>query len=429
MLGKLTRRLLESEGAREAREVWDAGDGACPGLYARHQGGRWRYVLRYRRGGRVRHHRFAEDGAAVPPDACARLGLTLGATWTPEAARKEAERVRGRLRAGDDPDASRGIPTLEDFAARYLAEHAEPFKRPRSVEEDRGLFSRHLLPAFGELRLDRIDRAAVTRFALERKGTPTTANRALSLLSHAYSKAAEWGVIPEGTNPARGVPRFREARRERFLSGDELARLGAALAELEAEGKADPSHAVSPLALAAVRFLLFTGARPSEALGMTWPMVDFEARVVRLPESKTGQKALVLSAPAAELLAELPRTEGEARVFPPRQTERKGRRVAEADLESVWRRIRTRAGLEDVRLYDACRHGFASLAVAGGASLFLVGKLLGHTKASTTERYAHMADDPQRAVAEAVAGRLQAALAGRNPAPPESMEGRLRRRR
>lgn len=422
MRGRLTRRLLESEAAREAREVWDAGEGACPGLYARHQGGRWRFVLKYRLGGKVRHHRVAEDGAAVPPDACARLGLTDGATWTPEAARKEAERVRGRLRAGENPDADRRIPTFEAFAVRYMAEHAVPFKRPRSVEEDRGLLTRHLLPAFGALRLDRIDRAAVTRFALERKATPTTANRALALLSHIFTMAGKWGVLPEG-NPVRGVPRYREARRERFLSADELARLGAALAELESEGT------VSPFALAAVRFLLFTGARPAEALSMTWGMVDFEARVVRLPESKTGQKALVLSAPAAELLAELPRTEGEARVFPPRQAERMGRRVAEADLESAWRRIRARAGLEDVRLYDACRHGFASLAVAGGASLFLVGKLLGHAKATTTERYAHLADDPQRAVAEAVGGRIAAALAGRKPAPPEPMTERRGARR
>lgn len=404
MQAKLTRELLRSRRAIEAGEVWDT---SCPGFYARHrghEGSRWRYFLRYRRAGRIRHHAIAEDGAAVAVEACERLGLTLGATWMPEAARKEAERVRGIVRHGLDPDASRGVPTLRAFAVRFMAEHMA-LRKARTVEEYQGLMDRHLLPALGDFRLDRLDQAAVVRLARGLKAHPVTANRALAVLSSMYGRAAAWGLVPAGANPTRGVPRFREARRERFLSAEELGRLGAALRELEAEG------AVSRHALAAVRLLLFTGARPSEVTGLRWEHVDLGRGVLNLPDSKTGQKVLYLNPPAAAILAELPRIEGDPRVFVPHK-----RAAVEADLESVWRRLRKRAALEGVRLYDAARHGFASMAVAGGASLYLVGGLLGHRKVTTTQRYAHLSADPLRAVNDNVGARLSAAL-GDKPAP------------
>lgn len=408
MRAKITRRLLATPATLEAGEVWDSGPESCPGFYARHRGlsgSRWRYALKYRLGGRIRHHAIAEDGGAIPPDVCERLGLTPGTSWNPEAARREAERVRGALRHGLDPDSARDMPTLRAFAQRYLHDHAEPFKKPRSVEEDRGLFERHLLPVFGDLRLDRIDAGAVTRFAQARKATPVTANRALALLSHVYTKAAEWGLVPHATNPARGVPRFREQHRTRFLSADELARLGAALRELEDEGRESAEHAVSPFALAAIRMLMFTGMRPGEALALRWEDVDMTVGVLTLPDSKTGAKVIHLNPPALAVLSGLPRLERDDRVFPPR---RQG--AAEADLESAWRRVRARAQLDGVRLYDAVRHTFASIGVMRGASLYLVGGLLGHRKATTTQRYAHLSADPLRAASDDVAATIDAAM-------------------
>jgi integrase len=256
----------------------------------------------------------------------------------------------------------------------------------------------------------------VTRFAQERKAKPITANRALALLSHVYTKAAEWGLVPRTLNPVQGVPRFRERRRERFLSAEELGRLGVALRELEAENE------VSRFALAAIRLLIFTGARPSEALGLTWEMVDLERGLLNISDSKTGAKVIHLSPPAQQLLARLPHLNGEARVFPPVK-----RRATEADLESAWSRVRERAKLEGVRLYDAARHSFASLAVSGGASLYLVGGLLGHRKTSTTQRYAHLSADPLRAVNDAVGQRLAAALAGRKAKAPPALHQKARR--
>jgi integrase len=411
MKARIARRFLETTEAKHRKgELW-IWDTEVRGFYARHQGregSRWFYGVKYRIGGKARYHVIGEDGTGT--------GKPEPVTWTPETARKEAERVRGLLRDGKDPDTGRSMPTLREFSECYLEQHARPFKKPRSIEEDEGLFERHLIPAFGDLRLDRIDQDAVTRFAQERKAKPITANRALALLSHVYTKAAEWGLVPRTLNPVQGVPRFRERRRERFLSAEELGRLGVALRELEAENE------VSRFALAAIRLLIFTGARPSEALGLTWEMVDLERGLLNISDSKTGAKVIHLSPPAQQLLVRLPHLNGEARVFPPVK-----RGATEADLESAWSRVRERAKLDGVRLCDAARHSFASLAVSGGASLYLVGGLLGHRKTSTTQRYAHLSADPLRAVNDAVGQRLAAALEGRKAKAPPALHQKARR--
>lgn len=420
MKAKITRRLLDAPKAIMAGEVWDAGDGACPGFYARHrgrEGSRWRFSLKYRIGGMARHHGIGEDGAMVPADVAEDLGLAKSARWSPEAARREAERIRGLVRHGNDPDAARGIPTVRQFAVRFMREHmAVPLRKARTVEEYQKLLDKHLLPAVGDYRLDKLDLGAVTRLVREKlKATPVSANRALAVLSSMYSRAVEWGVVPPYSNPVAGVPRFPETRRERFLSIEELSRLGDALRAVEVEGK------VSPFATAAVRILVFTGARPSEITRLLWDHVDVARGLLNLPTSKTGgSKTIHLSAPARKILAELPRIAGDKRVFPPHK-----RKAPVIDLETAWRTVRVLADLNDVRLYDAARHSFASLAVAGGASLYLVGGLLGHKKPSTTARYAHLSADPLRAVNDAVGAQLEAAF---NPKPTKGKASPLRMR-
>src|SRR5262249_40885663 len=194
-------------------------------------------------------------------------------------------------------------------------------------------------------------------------------------------------------NPCRHVERFPQRPRERFLSAGELARLGEALA-------AWPG---SPYAAAAIKLLVFTGARLGEILGLEWDWVDLERGEARLPDSKTGAKTLHLPPPALEVLAGLPRLEGVPYVL--------GARPGAACVEEPWRRIRAVAGLDDVRLHDL-RHSFASIAVAGGMGLPIIGKMLGHTQASTTQRYAHLASDPVKAAAATVAGTITAAMQG-----------------
>ncbi len=228
----------------------------------------------------------------------------------------------------------------------------------------------------------------MSAFHHAKRGTPGNANRALALLK----TICTW-ADPDGVNPCRRVKPFPERPRERFLSADELARLGQALA-------AWPG---SPYAAAAIRLLVFTGARLGEVLSLQWGWIDIERGTARLPDSKTGAKTLHLPPPALAVLASLPRVPDEPHVL--------GAKRGTTFVEEPWRRIRKAAGLDDVRLHDL-RHSFASVAAAGGMGLPIIGKMLGHTQASTTQRYAHLQPDPVAAAAAKVAERILAAMQG-----------------
>jgi integrase len=210
--------------------------------------------------------------------------------------------------------------------------------------------------------------------------------------------AEVWRMRPNGSNPCRHIKKYRENKRERYLSEAELARLGEALTEVDQDGT------VMPSAVAAIRLLIFTGARLSEILTLRWDYVEHS--YLRLPDSKTGAKVIYLNPPASELLARLPRIVDNPYVIPGNKP---GARLV--NLQKPWRLIRARAGLEDVRIHDL-RHTFASIGAASGLSLPMIGKLLGHTQAATTERYAHLADDPVRAASEAIGQRIDAAMKG-----------------
>jgi integrase len=181
-----------------------------------------------------------------------------------------------------------------------------------------------------------------------------------------------------------------------MLSPAELARLGEALA-------ADDG---SPYVVAAVKLLVFTGARLGEVLNLEWGWIDFERGEVRLPDSKTGAKTLHLPLPA---LADLPRLDDNPHVIVGQKAG-----AALVNLEKPWRAIRATVGLDDVRLHDL-RHAFASVAASSGMGLPIIGKMLGHTQAATTARYAHLASDPVKAAAAAVAGKIAAAMAPADP--------------
>ncbi len=224
--------------------------------------------------------------------------------------------------------------------------------------------------------------------------------------------AESWGIRPDGSNPCRHVERYPEKRRERFLSAEELERLGRVLTEAEAEG-AEPLSAI-----AAIRLLILTGCRVQEILGLRWEQVDFERRQIHFEESKTGQKAVAFGAAALELLSDLPRHEGNPHVIPGKK---EGAHFV--GMPKVWQRIRTRAGLEDVRLHDL-RHSFASVGAGAGLSLPIIGKLLGHTQAATTQRYAHLAADPVREAADRVSAEIAAALNGQTKSEVKPLRGR-----
>lgn len=179
-----------------------------------------------------------------------------------------------------------------------------------------------------------------------------------------------------------------------MLSPAELALLGDALAAYDG----------SLYAVGAVKLLVFTGARLGEVLGLRWGWVDFERGEARLPDSKTGAKTLHLPPPALAVLAALPRLDDNPYVIAGAKPG-----AALVNLEKPWRAIRAAAGLDDVRLHDL-RHAFASIAASSGMGLPIIGKMLGHSQPATTARYAHLASDPVKAAAVAVANKIAAAM-------------------
>ncbi len=233
-------------------------------------------------------------------------------------------------------------------------------------------------------------RADILKLHHSLRKVPYEANRTLALISKMMNLAEAWGLRPEGTNPCRHVKRYAEKKRERFLTGAELARLGAALSEAEV------AQGASNSVIAAIRLLLVTGCRLNEILTLRWDYLDMEGQCLRLPETKTGAKVVQLSAPALEILSKIERRDDNPHVI---VGKRRGSHLVNA--QKPWRHIRAQADLDDVRLHDL-RHTFASIAAGLGEGLPMIGKLLGHTQAATTHRYAHLASDPVKQSAERI---------------------------
>ena len=279
-------------------------------------------------------------------------------------------------------------PTFATYVVEFLRDYARHWK-PATERSSRGLINRDLIPAFGELQLDAIIKADVSRwrdsFGEHREGS---FNRAIPVLSVMLKYAEQLGYRKRGSNPCRGIPRFKRQLPERYLTAAEYRRLGRVLTEDETK---------HPLDVAAIRLLLYTGARLGEIAGLQWDWVQ-PGRLM-LPDSKTGPKIVYLNPQAEAVLENVPRREGCALVFPSRDI--RGPR----DLNPYWPKARRRAALPDVRLHDL-RHSFASTAIMQGIPLATIGKLLGHALPETTARYAHLADEVIADAAERVSGSL-----------------------
>ncbi len=404
--GRITKRAVDAAkpGERDTY-LWDTALSGF-GLKVTPTGGKV-YLVQFRLGGRKGRTRRVTIGRH-------------GSPWTPESARNEAKRLLGEVGAGRDPAEERTRArrdlTIAELCDLYLAEGCTT-KKPSTLVGDRGRVERHIKPLLGRRKVTSISRPDVMRFLQDVasgktvadiktgrhgraivEGGKGTATRTVGLLGGIFTFAVERGLRPD--NPVRGVRRFKDKKFERFLSPSEMAQLGDALSSPQQDGG-------NPFAVTAIRLLVLTGARKSEILTLKWDHVDTERGCLRLPDSKTGAKVIPLGAAALEALSEIPRVEGNPYVLPGLE----GRHFV--GLQKTWERIRKRAGLEDVRLHDL-RHSFASVAVAGGDSLFLVGKVLGHQQTSTTERYAHLADDPLKAVADKTAAHIAAAMKNGN---------------
>lgn len=320
-----------------------------------------------------------------------------GPTLSLNEARDMARALLADVVRGEDPVANahtlRKSPTVANLAEQYMTEHAIPRKRPGSVKNDRSMLDRYVLPRLGKLRVMEISHSDIQRLHNNMRDTPYQANRTLALMSKMFELSIRGGLRSD--NPARGVGKFPEEKRDRWLSDEELGRLLSALSE-------HPNQ----VAANAIRLQLLTGARIGEILTAQWTEFDLDRGVWTKPSHHTKQKRrehLPLSTAACSLLAEMKATlcATSPWLCPGRSPDRPYK-----DLKAFWRSVTKAAGLTDYRIHDN-RHTHASHLVSSGLSLPIVGRLLGHTNPSTTQRYAHLADDPLREAAEVMAQKIR----------------------
>jgi integrase len=358
-------------------------DGEIPGLGLRiTAGGARSFVLDYRIHGRKRR-------------------FTIGRypEWTATAARDRALELRRGIREGIDPlearEQDRAEPTMNELATAYM-DYALVHKRPGSVRNDKGILANIVLPRLGSLRLTAITRQDIERLHAELRPTKYHANRLLALLSKMFNLAIERKWV--AANPVKGISRFREHRRERWLSAEEMQRFIEALDSYHDQSAAD-----------ALRLLLLTGSREQEALSADWSQFDLTRGVWTKPAHATKEKRtehVPLSAPALELLRRMNSRNTTSPLF-------RGKNGPRVTIRKPFIAICRAAGLCDeytikgkrgrpltryrptLRIHDL-RHSFGSHLVSSGVSLEIVGKLLGHTQAATTKRYAHLQDEALR---------------------------------
>jgi integrase len=328
---------------------------------------------------------------------------THGSPLTPDLARNDARRLLGAIHAGNDPATQRDKrsrePTVGDVLDRYLKEHVATHYKPSTAGEATRHVKATLKPAFGKLKINELTRADIKRWHTTLGGRPYEGNRALGYFRKALSLAVnEWELRVD--NPALGVKKFPETRRERFFSDAELRHLGVALVEIEAEGKTLAG------CIRVVRLLALTGMRLSEVIGTQWAWINFDEGCVRLPDAKAGARAVPLGGPALAYLASLERIGSYVCYGTDPQ-----KPISLKTVENFWPILRDRAELTNARMHDL-RHTVGTLAAQTGANAFTVRDLLGHRSLSQTDTYVARDVDPLRKTADQVSSRIAAAMNG-----------------
>jgi integrase len=417
MLAKLTKRTVDSiVPAADDVFVWDT-ELKGFGFKVTPQGRRV-FVVQYR-------------SPTVPG---VRRKVTLGAygVLTPDQARDAALVVLGRVAKGEDPAgesaerrAGNRNETVASVGKDYLADVKAKLKATTAGEYKR-MFEKYVVPAIGFLPIAAVTFKDVSALHNAHQKKPYQANRILQMLKAFFYWAELHGHRAANANPCRDVKKFPEQSSERFMTVAEVRRLGEALDIAARVGlppapqhrkhakspktqklrpkSADTPIPANPFAIAAIRFLLLTGWREQEALTLRRGAIDFERGFATRADTKTGKSHRPIGAPALELIKSLPEIEGSPFVFPGSKPEKPLK-----EIKRVWYAVRHAATLDDVRLHDL-RHTVASFSVVSGHSLYLTGKLLGHSRPETTQRYAHLADDARRIAANAVSTSIAEAL-------------------
>lgn len=396
-VAKLTKRVVDSLEAPENGErwVWDT-DAKGLGLKVT-PAGRKGFFLKYRPAGQRTTRK-----------------LTLGTygVLTVEQARDEARKALGAIVAGSDPARERAdrrrAPTVAEALDQYLTDHQGHW-RPRTAAEYRRQADHIIAPAIGTLKVRDVARDDVAGVLRRLKDRPILTNRVLALASAFMTWAIRAGLRPSGLNPAKYLSRHKEKGRTRFLTGEEIGRLGVALKAAETGAWADKDGKPLPPApwqsVAAIKLLALTGCRRSEILDLRWSEVELDRGQLLLRDTKSGESNRPLNAQARAVLETLPKGDPTARVL----AGAKGRRH---EIKYAWAEIRRVAKLPDVRLHDL-RHTLASRSQHSGHSLLVTAALLGHRNLATTQKYAHLIADPLREAADRVGGEIGALLDGR----------------
>lgn len=407
---RITQRTVEALKADPERDVF-AWDDQLDGFGVRvYPSGTRKFIAQWKRDGRTR-----------------RLVLGTFPLMKAEQARGLAVETLAAVERGEDPagkrDAAKASPTVQEVCERWIERGIGRKGRPKrasTLAADRSRVESHVTPhPIGRMKIQSLRQEhmhawvqAVARgdMAFTQKlgprarrdvtGGPAAAARCLRTLKAALAFAVREGLIQ--TNPATDVhpPENAEPERERYLSPRELAHLGRALAAAERAG-------LPWQAIASIRLILATGLRKNEALALRWENVDLERRRLVLPETKTGRSVRPLSREAVAVLIGLQGRSTGGWVFP--ATAGDGHYIG---LQKPWARIRKAALISDVHLHDL-RHSFGAAAASSGTSLLTIGRMLGHKKARSTERYAHVAPDAAADAADRVAGSIAAAVQGR----------------
>jgi integrase len=384
MKEKLTKQVVDKIEPTDSKQyIWDT---AITGFVLRvNPSGSKTYLVKYRFNHRTRWYTLGKHGGVTP-------------SW----ARQKALEILGLVAAGIDPatsrDENKSLMQLSDFSKEYMERHAHQKKKSTSAAEDQRLLNKYILPVLGTHSVASITRPDIAKLHSSMNKTPHQANRVLALLSKMFSLAGTWGYRPDTSNPCSQIQKFLEEPRQRFLTNKELATLGDVLRECEKTGKVQPSG------ITAIRLILLTGARHKEILNAKWEDIDFEQKSLYLKDSKTGARAIPLPAPALLALQQ-----AESRAFSDYICPGRNEMKPLVGLQKIWEGIRTKAGLEDVRIHDL-RHTYASVAASKGFSLIIIGKLLGHKNPATTAQYAHLLDEPIRMASTDVADSIATSI-------------------
>ena len=376
----LTERRVRDAKPRAAD--WTLWDAEVKGFGVRvAPGGTKSYLLMYRSGGRQRRWTFGRTGE---------MGLA--------DARNVARREMASIRLGESDPASKrqedsAAPTVADALDRFFREYA-PARiaagrmAPRTLADYDAQTRRTVRPRLGNIRIADVTRADVERAVA--KVAPVQRNRTLAFVHRLFTLCEAWEYRTQNSNPARGIERAREEPRDRTLSPSEIAAMGSALADLD-----------DPFAAGAIRFLILTGWRTGEALGVNWDHVNFETGVVELPSTKTGRDVRSVGDLALKMLADMPRVHGEDRIFP----------MAYSSLRRRFKLVLKAAGIENCTLHDI-RRTVATEAAGSGISLLLLRDLLGHKTVAMANRYARRAGSALVDAQDASAARMAAMMGG-----------------